>query len=94
MVRTSPLMVANQGGVGQAPGICSAGWGKACGTITINGGTIESYGGSQSPSIGNGDSASCGNITISGTSTVVYAKKGSGQNLASIGWDNNGSLVR
>lgn len=63
-----------------------------CGAILITGGNIKACGGLQSPGIGNGDDASCGNITISGASTVVYAKKGSGQNPSSIGWNNyNGS---
>lgn len=111
-------IVANQNGVGESAGIGSAGWGKTCGTITINGGTIQAwggtysagiggsssgscgdiiitggnikaYGGGQSPGIGNGDDASCGNITISGANTIVYAKKGSGQNPSSIGYNNN-----
>ena len=112
---------ANENGKQESAGIGSAGWGETCGIITINGGTIESwgggysagiggsnsgdcgdiiitggnikaYGGSQSPGIGNGDSASSGNITISGANTVVYAKKGSGKNPESIGWNNyNGS---
>lgn len=60
----------------------------SCGNIIITGGNIEAYGGSQSPGIGNGDSANCGTITISGASTVVYAKKGSGQNPSSIGGNN------
>ena len=35
-----------------------------------------------------GENVSCGNITISGASMVVYAKKGSGMNPSSIGWNN------
>ena len=112
---------ANEGGKNQSAGIGCAGAYHTCGTITINGGIIESwggdysagiggsnegacgdifiyggnikaYGGLQTAGIGNGDNVSCGNITISGANTVVYAKKGSGMNPASIGWNNyNGS---
>lgn len=93
---TCGVITINGGTIEARGGNYSAGIGGSnsgsCGDIIITGGNISAYGGLQSPGIGNGDDASCGNITISGASTVVYAKKGSGQNPASIGGNNyNGS---
>ena len=90
--RTCGVITINGGTIEARGGNYSAGIGGSnsgsCGDIIITGGNIRAYGGLQSPGIGNGDGASCGNITISGASTVVYAKKGSGQNPASIGGNN------
>lgn len=94
--KTCGTITINGGIIESWGGSYSAGIGGsnsgACGDIIITGGNIKAYGGSQSPGIGNGDDAICGSITICGANTVVYAKKGSGQSPASIGWNNyNGS---
>lgn len=68
----SGYIVANQDGVGEASGIGSAGWNLTCGTITINGGTIESYGGGYSAGIGGSNSGACGDIIITGGNIKAY----------------------
>lgn len=68
-------IVANNDGIGGASGIGSAGWGKTCGTITITGGIIESWGGEYSAGIGGSNSGSCGNIIITGGDIKAYGGK-------------------
>ena len=50
---------------GWAAGI-GGGYEKACGNITIEGGTINAQGGSDAAGIGGGYNTSCGNISITG----------------------------
>ncbi len=65
-------IVSNQGGIGEASGIGSAGWGLPCGTITINGGIIESWGGDYSAGIGGSYNGACGDIIITGGNIKAY----------------------
>lgn len=65
-------IIANQGGVSISAGIGSAGSEKTCGTITITGGTIKSWGGEFSAGIGGSNSSSCGNIIITGGNIQAY----------------------
>lgn len=65
-------IVANRNGVGQSAGIGSAGYEKTCGTITINGGTIQAWGGTYSAGIGGSNSGSCGDIIITGGNIEAY----------------------
>lgn len=65
-------IIANQGGVYESAGIGSAGGEKTCGTITITGGIIESWGGGYSAGIGGSNSGSCGNIIITGGNIKAY----------------------
>ncbi len=52
---------------GYAPGIGSEDeYGKNCGNIVVQGGTIRATGGKYSAGIGTGEGMSCGDITISG----------------------------
>lgn len=70
-------IVANKNGVGEAAGIGSAGWGKTCGTITINGGIIESWGGAWAAGIGGSNTGPCGDIIITGGNIKAYGGGGS-----------------
>ena len=54
------------------PGIGSAGWNQTCGNITINGGIIESWGGSFSAGIGGAYRGACGDIIITGGNIKAY----------------------
>lgn len=65
-------IIANRDGVYESAGIGSAGGGKTCGTITITGGIIESWGGNFSAGIGGSNSGSCGNIIITGGNIKAY----------------------
>lgn len=65
-------IVSNQGGIGEASGIGSAGWGLPCGTITINGGIIESWAGKRSAGIGGSYKGACGDIIITGGNIKAY----------------------
>ena len=65
-------IIANRGGVYESAGIGSAGLLKTCGTITITGGIIESWGGGYSAGIGGSNSGSCGNIIITGGNIKAY----------------------
>ena len=47
-------------------------YGKACGNIVIESGTITATGGSKATGIGSGKGASCGDITISGGTVFAY----------------------
>ena len=49
---------------------------SSCGIITISGGTVTATGGGGSAGIGCGANASCGDITIENTVTIVTATKG------------------
>lgn len=60
-----------------APGIGSGSLGSDyCGNITINGGTITAQGAGGAAGIGTGTWGTCGDIVITGKSTVVNATKG------------------
>lgn len=65
-------IIANQNGVHESAGIGSAGQGKTCGTITITGGIIESWGGGYSAGIGGSNSGPCGDIIITGGNIKAY----------------------
>lgn len=65
-------IIANRDGVYESAGIGSAGGGKRCGTITITGGIIESWGGGYSAGIGGSNSGSCGDIIITGGNIKAY----------------------
>lgn len=65
-------IIANRDGVYESAGIGSAGGGKTCGTITITGGIIESWGGGYSAGIGGSNSGSCSNIIITGGNIKAY----------------------
>lgn len=65
-------IIANQNGVHESAGIGSAGQGKTCGTITITGGIIESWGGNYSAGIGGSNSGPCGDIIITGGNIQAY----------------------
>ena len=58
-----------------------------CGTITINGGTVEAQGSDSSAGIGSGYQGTCGNITISGGSVMATGALGA----AGIGSGEDGS---
>lgn len=70
-------IIANKDGVEESTGIGSAGWDKRCGTITINGGIIESWGGGYSAGIGGSNSGPCGDIIITGGDIKAYGGGGS-----------------
>lgn len=65
-------IITNRDGVYESAGIGSAGLLKTCGTITITGGIIESWGGGYSAGIGGSNSGSCGNIIITGGNIKAY----------------------
>lgn len=69
-------------GNGYAPGIGSEDeYGKNCGNIVIQGGTIRATGGEYSAGIGSGAGMSCGDITISGGTVTTLG----GPSAAGIG---------
>lgn len=80
-------IIANKGGVEESTGIGSAGWDKRCGTITINGGIIESWGGGYSAGIGGSNLGPCGDIIITGGDIKAYGGGGS----PGIGCGDNGA---
>ena len=69
-------------GNGYAPGIGSEDeYGKNCGNIVVQGGTIRATGGQYSAGIGSGCGMSCGDITISGGTVTTLG----GPSAAGIG---------
>ena len=66
------------------------GWGKSCGNIVIEGGTITAVGGMRAAGIGGGFQGGCGDITITKGVTSVTAVMGS-DGVYSIGRGQSGS---
>lgn len=83
----SASIVINSGSITAIGGTYNSTWGcpgigpvpykKACGDITINGGTIDATGGPSAAGIGSNLYCICGNILIRGEATIVNAKGGS-----------------
>ena len=68
-----------------------AGYGAACGSITINGGVIEAVGDSQAAGIGGVRSGTVGAVTING-GTVTARSRGDGAGIGG-GLQGNGGVV-
>lgn len=78
-------------GSSQGAGI-GGGTSAACGTVTINGGTVTAIGGDNGAAgIGGGTGANCGTIRINSGITKVVATRGSGSPVLPIGRGYNSS---